>query len=275
MSVQSSPPCKLTGHVALVTGANHGIGAATALMLGSCGASVLLTYLSSKDLGASTPDSHRGSRAASADWVVAEIEAAGGTCVAVEADLMDPGTPERLFDVAEQRLGQVDILVNNASGWVADTFKPQESDRHGRSLLPLSADSVDQAFGVDARASALLIAEFARRHTRRGAAWGRIIGLTSGGAIGFPEEVSYGAAKAAQENFTMSAAMELASHGVTANMIHPPVTDTGWVTDAVVREVEESSELFHIASPDDVARVIAFIASDEARLITGNVIHLR
>jgi len=169
----------------------------------------------------------------------------------------------------------VEILVNNASGWVADTFKPQESDRLDRSLLPLSADSVDQVFGVDARAAALLIGEFAQRHTRRGAAWGRIIGLTSGGVMGFPEEVSYGAAKAAQENFTMSAASELAGQGVTANMIHPPVTDTGWITDAIVREVEDSSDLFHIASPDDVARVIAFIASDEARLITGNVLHLR
>ena len=79
-------------------------------------------------------------------------------------------------------------------------------------------------------AAALLIAEFARRHIARGADWGRIIGLTSGGGLGFPEEVSYGAAKAAQVNYTMSAALELAPYGITANMVHPPVTDTGWVT---------------------------------------------
>ena len=78
-----------------------------------------------------------------------------------------------------------------------------------------------------------MIAEFARRHIARGADWGRIIGLTSGGDLGFPEEVSYGAAKAAQSNYTMSAALELAPYGVTANMVYPPVTDTGWVTDAV------------------------------------------
>jgi 3-oxoacyl-[acyl-carrier protein] reductase len=122
---------------------------------------------------------------------------------------------------------------------------------------------------------ALLISEFARRHIARGAAWGRIIGLTSGGDLGFPEEVSYGAAKAAQDSYTMSAAAELARYGVTANMVHPPVTDTGWVTDEVRDAVAASATLFHIASPDEVAGVIAYLASDAAALVTGNVIMLR
>jgi 3-oxoacyl-[acyl-carrier protein] reductase len=87
--------------------------------------------------------------------------------------------------------------------------------------------------------------------------------------------VSYGAAKAAQENYTMSAARELADHGITANIVYPPVTDTGWVTDQVRAAVAESSELFHVAQPEDVARVIAFLAGEDARLITGNVIRLR
>ena len=123
--------------------------------------------------------------------------------------------------------------------------------------------------------AALMISEFARRHIGRGADWGRIIGLTSGGELGFPEEVSYGAAKAAQVNYTMSAALELAPFGVTANMVHPPVTDTGWVTDAVRQHVAASSTLIHIASPDEVAEVIAYLASDAAALITANVITLR
>jgi 3-oxoacyl-[acyl-carrier protein] reductase len=92
-----------------------------------------------------------------------------------------------------------------------------------------------QQFSVDAMATALMISEFARRHFARGGDWGRIIGLTSGGDLGFPEEVSYGAAKAAQVNYTMSAALELAPYGITANMVYPPVTDTGWVTGAVIR----------------------------------------
>ena len=276
MSAHSSPPFDLTDHVALVTGSNHGIGAATARTLAACGASVLLSYLRSEEPDdAGTPDAYRQQRAASADAVVKEIEASGGTSLAVEADLTDPETAVSLFDVAERSLGPVDILVNNASGWVADTFNPQESDQLGHSLVPLSASSFDRVFGVDARGAALLIAEFAKRHIRRDASWGRIVGLTSGGSDGFPGEVSYGAAKAAQENLTMSAAFELASRGVTANMLHPPVTDTGWVTPAVVRVVEESTDLFHVASPEEVARVIAFLASDEARLVNGNVIHLR
>jgi 3-oxoacyl-[acyl-carrier protein] reductase len=121
----------------------------------------------------------------------------------------------------------------------------------------------------------LLIGEFARRHIARGGTWGRIVGLTSGGELGFPQEASYGAAKAAQVNYTMTAALELAEFGITANMVHPPVTDTGWVTDAVRELVAGSQTLFHVASPEQVAEVIAFLASDAAGLITGNVIRMR
>jgi 3-oxoacyl-[acyl-carrier protein] reductase len=93
--------------------------------------------------------------------------------------------------------------------------------------------------------------------------------------LGFPEEVSYGAAKAAQVNYTMSAAFELAPYGVTANMVYPPVTDTGWVTDTVRELVAASRTLLHVASPGEVADVIAYLASDAAALITANVITLR
>ena len=114
-----------------------------------------------------------------------------------------------------------------------------------------------------------------RRHVARGADWGRIIGLTSGGEMGFPEEVSYGAAKAAQVNYTMSAALELAPHGITANMVHPPVTNTGWVTAKVREAVAASPALIHVAEPADVAEVISYLASDAAALVTANVLTLR
>jgi 3-oxoacyl-[acyl-carrier protein] reductase len=132
-----------------------------------------------------------------------------------------------------------------------------------------------QQFSVDSMAAALLIAEFARRHIARGGTWGRIVGLTSGAEIGFPDEVSYGAAKAAQTSYTMSAAIELADYGVTANMVHPPVTDTGWVNDAVRNLVADDPHLFHVAAPAEVAEVIAYLASDAGALITANVITLR
>jgi 3-oxoacyl-[acyl-carrier protein] reductase len=265
-----------TGHTAIVTGANHGIGAATAVALAERGDAVLCAFWRVRDTpDPGIPQAYRDSRAGGADAVVAEIAARGGRALAAEANLSDPASPWVLFDLAERRLGPVDILVNNATGWLADTFKPSTVDRLARSLQPVSAASWTQQFRIDAMAPALLIAEFAARHIARGANWGRIIGLTSGSDLGFPEEVSYGAAKAAQESYTMSAALELGQFGITANMVHPPVTDTGWVTDEVRAAVAADPALMHIAGPAEVAGVIAYLASDAARLITANVITLR
>jgi 3-oxoacyl-[acyl-carrier protein] reductase len=265
-----------TGHTAIVTGANHGIGAATALALARRGHAVLCTYLRIDDpADPGIPQAYRDHRARDAAAVIARIREHGGKAVAAEADLSDPAVPSLLFDTAEEQLGPVDILVNNATGWLADTFTAAGDDRLGRSLQPVTAATWTRQFGVDAMGAALMISEFARRHIARQGSWGRIIGLTSGGELGFPEEVSYGAAKAAQVNYTMSAAIELAPFGITANMVHPPVTDTGWVTDAVREHVAASSSLIHIASPDEVAEVIAYLASDAAALITANVITLR
>ena len=266
----------LGDRVALVTGANHGIGAATAVALASQGSPVLCSYLRLHDEpDEGTPAAFGEQRAAGADDVVSRITAAGGRAIAVEADLCDPAAPAALFDAAESELGPVSILVNNATGWVQDTFTPAAVDGHGRALQPVSAATWQQQFSVDAMAAALLIAEFARRHIDRGATWGRIIGLTSGGDLGFPSEVSYGAAKAAQANYTMSAAIELAPHGITANMVYPPVTDTGWVTDSVRDFVAGSPLHVHVAQPEEVAAVIAYLASDAAGLITANTICLR
>jgi 3-oxoacyl-[acyl-carrier protein] reductase len=265
-----------TGHTAIVTGANHGIGAATARALAGRGCAVLCTYLRLDDAeDPGIPQAYRDHRARDAAAVTEAITARGGRAVAAEADLSDPDAPARLFDTAEEHLGPVDILVNNATGWLADTFAAGDTDRVGRSLQPVTAQSWARQFGVDAMGAALMIAEFARRHIARQATWGRVIGLTSGCGLGFPEEVSYGAAKAAQENYTMSAAAELARFGVTANMVHPPVTDTGWVTSAVREEVAASTELIHVADPGEVAEVIAWLASDAAALVTGNVVTLR
>ena len=87
--------------------------------------------------------------------------------------------------------------------------------------------------------------------------------------------MTYGAAKAALENYTMSAATELGRLGVTANMIHPPVTDSGWVNDTIRDFVATSTEQFHVAEPAEVAGVVAWLCTDAARMVTGNVLRMR
>ncbi len=271
------PVCPIAGRVALVTGANQGIGAATAVALAKLGAKVAISYLrlDVRDDDPSRPAAYAEERRQDATSVIESIRAVGSSALAIEADLADPTIPVLMFDQAEAALGPVSILVNNASGWRLDTFSGSSSDSLGRPNRAVTAESIDAQLLVDARGSALLIAELARRHRERRGDWGRIISLTSGGPGGFPGEVSYGAAKAALENYTMSASTELAADGITANIVYPPVTDTGWVNDAVREAVAGSSDLHHIARPDEVAEVIAWLCTDAARLVTGNVIRLR
>jgi 3-oxoacyl-[acyl-carrier protein] reductase len=264
----------LAGRVALVTGGNCGIGAATALALASRGAAVLVTYLRMAADEAAEAD-YNAQRGADAGRVLEAIRGAGGRAEAVEADLSDPAVPARLFDAAEAAFGPVEILVCNASGWVQDTFTPATEDHFGRPMRALTADTFEAQFAVDARATALLIAELGRRHVARVGQWGRIVSLTSGGPDGFPSEVSDGAAKAALENYTMSAAWELGRFGITANVVYPPVTDTGWVTPQIRASATEASPLRRVGRPEDVAGVIAMLCSDEASLVTGNVVRLR
>ncbi|MCK2214873.1 SDR family oxidoreductase [Actinomadura sp. ATCC 31491] len=266
---------RLTGKVALITGANHGIGAATATALAAQGAAVFLTYKRLRPLKhPAYPEAYDLARAGDASDVVARIREAGGRAEAAEADLADPAAPGTLFDLAEKAFGPVEILVNNASGWLSDTFAPRGEDGFGRPLRPVDAETFERQFAVDVRASALLIAEFARRHVGRGASWGRVIGLTSEGPHGFPSEVSYGAAKSAQESYTMSAAHELGPYGVTANMVHPPITDTGWVNDEVAKLAREHGPLRAVGQPEEVAEVITYLASHQARRVTAQVIRM-
>ena len=264
----------LTGHVALVSGANHGIGAATARLLARYGAAVLITYLRTES-SSQYPERYLASRRLDGEDVAASIRTAGGQARAVEADLLDVWVVPRLFAEAEESFGPVDILINNATGHCAhDSFAARRTP--GKNLPDtLTADIFDNTFGVDARAGALMIAEFARRHIERRASWGRIIGLTSGGPMGFPGELSYGAAKAALENYTMAASVELGRLGVAANMVYPPVTDTGWVTDEVREFVSHSDDHIHVARPEDVAGVILLLCAREASMITGNVVRMR
>ncbi len=257
--------------MALVTGANHGIGAATAIALARRGADIAITYLR----GRSGDSEYERARAADGGAASARVEAIGRRCLALEADLSDADTPRRLYDQVGEALGPVSILVHNASGWRKDSFADGGVDDLGRPNHQVTAATADPQLTVDARAGALLMAEHVARHRARGDGWGRIVTLTSGDGRAFPGEVSYGAAKAALISYTLSAAAEMAGDGITANVVYPPVTDTGWITDEVRAFVARDHDHHHIAEPEEVADVIAWLCADAGRTVTGNVIRLR
>lgn len=267
----------LTGRVAVVSGANHGIGTATATELARLGADVAVTYLAYRptDHDPGRPDAYAKQREQGPDHVLDAVAATGRRAIAIEADLTDAGAPARVFAEATDALGPPTILINNASAWHKDTFSASTNGPLDRHQDPITGDTALRQLLVDARAGALMIAELAASVRRHHLGWGRIVSLTSGGPMGFPGEVSYGAAKAALENYTMSASSELADDGITANVVYPPVTDTGWITQAVRDFVEASDDHFHVAAPAEVAEVIAWLCTDAARLVTGNIVRLR
>lgn len=248
----------LSGQVAVITGANYGIGTTTALALANKGAAVAVTYLrldlADEDPG--RPGDYAIDRDRDADEVVKSCQAAGVRAISIEADLKDVTAPRRILDHVEAELGPVSILVHSASGCRKDTFSPEFEDRFGRRTERMSTNTFDAQFTVGARAGAIIIFEFAARHHTKKRSWGRVTTLTSGGPAAFPGEVSYGAAKTALENYTMAVSIELAILDFTANVVDPPVTETGWVTDDVRKFVKASSDHVNVAEPEEVAGVI-------------------
>jgi 3-oxoacyl-[acyl-carrier protein] reductase len=280
---------RLEGKVVLVTGANHGIGAATARALAAEGAKVLINYLHLPPLedtnsshsaeenvpGAALYDRWRNSFA---DTVVQAIRDGGGQADALEADLSDPATIPMLFDRAEALFGPVDVLINNADHCEQDTFIPQDLTGNrdlaldGFHTHTITAKYHDQHFAVNSRAGALMMAEFARRRIVQGMHWGRIINISTDGAPGFEGEISYGASKAALESYSRAAAKELGRYGITVNIVSPGPVQTGWITPELEKSIAEHTPLGRVGQPEDLADVIVFLASEQARWITGQLI---
>jgi 3-oxoacyl-[acyl-carrier protein] reductase len=273
---------QLRDRVALVTGANHGIGAATARALAAQGCPVLAHYWRlrvERPQGSGMRAAYLESRAQSADAVVAEILEAGGQAAAWECDLSDPASIPTLFDKAEAILGPVEVLVNNAAHWEPSTFSPggseqPEPDQWPPSAPALSAEALDRSFAVNSRAVALMMAEFARRHADRGAAWGRIINLSTGGAWCFPNEAAYGASKLALEGLSRTAAVELGPLGITVNIVSPGPTQTRWITPELEASLAAATPLGRVGQPEDIADAVVLLASHQARWVTGQLIHV-
>jgi 3-oxoacyl-[acyl-carrier protein] reductase len=247
----------LRGRVALVTGASRrrGIGTAICHALAGRGADVFFTHWVPFDrtqpVGADpeTPDALR-----------AELRSVGVRAESVEIDLSLPESPERLLDAATERLGAPSILVNNAAYSTRDGFEN------------LDARTLDAHYAVNVRAMALLSVGFARRYP--GGPGGRIINLTSGQSLGpMPGELAYAATKGAIEAFTVTLAAEVGYKGITINAVNPGPTDTGWMTEEIKRDLAAKFPSGRVGEPEDAARLVAFLAGDEARWITGQILH--
>jgi 3-oxoacyl-[acyl-carrier protein] reductase len=278
----------LKNRVVLVTGANHGIGAATARAFAAEGAAVFITYLrrpmedSFDEADMNTPGEalYRSRQAMSADEVVRAIRNSGGRAEAWEADLADPATIPLLFDRAEGAFGPVEVLINNAAHWEADTFIPPERVSQDQSverwsrLASITQGSHDRHFAVNSRAVALMMSEYARRHIERGARWGRIINVSTDGAYCFTGDISYGASKFALEAYSRSAASELGKYGITVNIASLGPIQTDWITPELEKQCAAETPLGRVGQPEDVADVMLFFASEQARWVTGQLLYI-
>ena len=247
----------LAGRVALITGVGReqGIGAAVCRALSARGAGVFFTYWHAYDRAMPW-----GANENFPEALVEELRSQGVRVEHQQADLADPAVPDRLLDAVGEKLGPVTILVNNATHSTPDGY------------AALDAATIDAHYAVNVRAPMLLSAAFARRYP--GGPGGRIINLTSGQSLGpMPGQLAYATTKAGIEAFTRSFAVEVASSGITVNAINPGPTDTGWMTEDLQARLLQQFPMGRIGQPEDAARVIAWLAGDEAGWITGQVIH--
>ena len=274
----------LSGKVTLVTGANHGIGAATAKAFAAQGARVFVHYLQLPapsyidEMGRDEPGEaqYRLCQATTAEAVVAEIRALGGKVDVWEADLGDVENIPALFDPGGAGVGRGGVPVNNAAQCQPGRFLPAAAAARAYFPQPLptvTPDLHDRHFAINSRAPALMMAEFGRRHIARGGTWGRIINVSTDAAATFANEVSYGASKYALESFSRSAAQELGRYGITVNILSPGPIQTGYIEPKAEESLIWRIPLGRLGTPEDVADVTVFLASEQARWVTGQLLY--
>jgi 3-oxoacyl-[acyl-carrier protein] reductase len=276
----------LQGKIVLITGANNprGIGAAAARAFAAQGASLFLHTFHERFELANAPTEpgealYRSLQDSSIN-IADELRRNGVRVEEMEADLTDVRNCALLFDHAEAAYGRVDVLINNAANTLQDTFIPRSQlGADGRAvdgfpMTTISAELHDRHFAVISRATALMMAEFARRKIERGEKWGRIINISTDGASAFPTEISYGASKHAMESYSRSAAIELGPYGITVNIASLGPIQTGWITPQLEQNIAAKTPLRRIGQPTDVADVLVFLASEQARWVTGQLIYV-
>lgn len=252
-------PLPLRGRTALVTGVSRraGIGYATACRLAAFGANVFCHHYSPHDREQPWGD----------DDIRAVLDGVGGHLVGsariadLHFDLSIAETPEQLVATAVEEFGNVDVLICNQALSGSDGV-----------LGALTAQELDRHWAVDARASILLAQAFAQHH--RAGAPGSIVFLTSGQGLGpMPGEVAYAAAKAAIAGITVTIADQLADEGIRVNTVNPGPVDTGYLTGEAWQTVASMFPFGRYGRPDDPARLISWLVTDEASWITGQVIN--
>ncbi len=242
----SSP--KLSGKIAIVTGASRGIGRALALRLGHDGAAVAINYVNN---------------AAGAEEVKAEIKTAGGDAIALQADVSKPADIQRLFDQAIEHFGRFDILVNNAG------------IRISKDVADIDEAEYDQLFAINVKGTFFACQQAARRLSEGG----RIINISSAVTrMMLPGYSIYAASKGAVDQITRVLAKELGERKITVNAVAPGPVDTELFrdgkSDEQIQQMAQMAALGRIGQVEDIADAVAFLASDDARWITGQCIHV-
>ena len=243
--------------IAIVTGTSRlkGIGRAICLELAKNGIEIFFTFWT--DYDKQMPWKTAGNEPG---LIQAEIRALGVRCEKTELNLAEESSIEKLFNEVELKLGSPTILVNNAAYGTPtgiDNITPEELDKH---------------YFVNLKAPTLLTVEFIKRF--QGNRNGRIINLTSGQSLSFMNnEIAYAITKSAIETLTRTLSQEIAKKGITINAVNPGPTDTGWLNEKQTEIFKDRFPMGRIGQPEDVAKLIAFLVSEKAGWITGQLIH--